>query len=192
MKRKNRNRFVDNDEFEVANIFLQIPHVIFESESRLPLTWGFGKKISAINPKKGRFVEDVGRFDSLERVSKIGNRECEAVVQHVESSQLRIEGKKTRTGSDVVYPISGPNLSPLLDLNLNIALNFDTTQLKRLQLLKLGRRSFRFNKRRNPKTVGGCGGQCPSWYNLGVFLEFSLSEGLATFDPAVDDTKALA
>ena len=50
MKRKNRNRFVDNDEFEVANIFLQIPHVIFESESRLPLTWGLGKKISAINP----------------------------------------------------------------------------------------------------------------------------------------------
>ena len=50
MKRKNRNRFVDNDEFEVANIFLQIPHVIFESESRLPLTWGFRRKISAINP----------------------------------------------------------------------------------------------------------------------------------------------
>ena len=50
MKRKNRNRFVDYDEFEVVDILLQIPHIIFEFESRLPLTWGFRRKRSAIDP----------------------------------------------------------------------------------------------------------------------------------------------
>ncbi|RVX03371.1 hypothetical protein CK203_019882 [Vitis vinifera] len=50
MKRKNRNRFVDYDEFEVVDILLQIPRIIFEFESRLPLTWGFRRKRSAIDP----------------------------------------------------------------------------------------------------------------------------------------------
>ncbi|RVW98348.1 hypothetical protein CK203_034305 [Vitis vinifera] len=50
MNMKNCNCFVDDDEFKVVDILLQIPHIIFEYESRLPLTWGFRRKRSAIDP----------------------------------------------------------------------------------------------------------------------------------------------
>ncbi|KAL6316525.1 hypothetical protein AAG906_018228 [Vitis piasezkii] len=40
----------------------------------------------------------------------------------------------------------GPELVASLDLNLSIALNADTTQLNRLQLLRPGRRGFKFTK----------------------------------------------
>ena len=44
MKRKNRSRFFDDDEVLVVDILLQIPHIIFESESRLPFNWGFRRE----------------------------------------------------------------------------------------------------------------------------------------------------
>ena len=49
MKRKNRSRFFDDDEELVADILLQVPHIVFQSESRLPFNWGFRRTRSAID-----------------------------------------------------------------------------------------------------------------------------------------------
>ena len=49
MKRKNHSRFFDDDEVLVADILLQVPHIIFQSESRLPFNWGFRRTRSAID-----------------------------------------------------------------------------------------------------------------------------------------------
>ncbi|KAL6316445.1 hypothetical protein AAG906_018148 [Vitis piasezkii] len=127
MKMKNRNRFVDNDEFEVADILLQIPHIIFESESRLPLTWGFRRKISAIDPSL--FVEDGGRFNSSERVSKIGEFQIENVK--LLCSTLKTLNLELKLNLDTTIAEARVE-SVEQDLNLNIALNFDTTQMKRV------------------------------------------------------------
>ncbi|KAJ9674988.1 hypothetical protein PVL29_024101 [Vitis rotundifolia] len=176
MKMKNRNRFVDDDEFEVANILLQIPHIIFESESLLPHHSPFflANRMRNVSKKEDllkmvdslthqreflKLESEIENVKLLCSTLKALNSESKARKQQLNLdtiiAEARMEGAEqvdlqqplplifchfTQTsalvpstmGSDVVYIIPGLDLSPSLDLNLNIALNFDTTQLKRV------------------------------------------------------------
>ncbi|KAJ9675145.1 hypothetical protein PVL29_024194 [Vitis rotundifolia] len=162
MKRKNCNRFVDDDEFEVADILLQIPHIIFESESLLPRRSLYSPANQMGNLSAQRF--HIKRYSKKEDLLKMVGRNREYVkllCSMLKALNLELKARKQQvnfftlvpstTGSNVAYPIPGSDLSPSLDLNLNIALNFDTTQLKRVTTAQARKKRLQIYKVKEPK-----------------------------------------
>ncbi|KAJ9675046.1 hypothetical protein PVL29_024127 [Vitis rotundifolia] len=162
MKRKNHNCFVDDDEFEVAHVL--------KKEDLL-------KMVGSLTHQRELLKSEIQNVKLLCNTLKALNPELKTRKQHlsldmtivkarVESAEqvylqqplplLRHSGQTSAlvpftVGSDVVYPILGPDLSPSLDLNVNIALNFDTTQLKRIAIAQDRKKRLQIYKVKKPK-----------------------------------------